>query len=101
MLAGRNVARQNKSIDRRDHVKSFRELAVVCHLFNLNVAYAEIAQAIGITLNAAHSLFAHGTGKRTRSVPFFARSARAPCRCRQEPGTYRQGLTEIGAREPL
>lgn len=58
-----------------------------CHLPDLRVAHAEIAQAIGIALNAAHPLLVHST--------------RYACRGSPEPGSYRQGLADVGGRELL
>src|SRR2546429_984982 len=53
-----------------------RELVGFCHLPDLRVAHAEIAQAIGIALNAAHPLLVHST--------------RYACRGSQEPGRDRK-----------
>src|SRR5437016_14140307 len=59
MLAGRNVAGQNESVRWTDDLDRLRKLVAFRHLLNLRIAYAEIAQTIGITLKTAHALLIH------------------------------------------
>src|SRR5271157_3441306 len=87
--AERNVPCQNEPVHGRDDIQSFRELTALRYLHNLNIAHAEIAQAVGIALNTAHPLLGHGTRKWHSSVSVLASGARHARSRGQIPGKHR------------
>src|ERR1700726_973476 len=54
MLSGGNIAGQNKSVSRGDHINALGQLAAIGDLSDLLVAHSEIAQAISISLNTLY-----------------------------------------------
>jgi len=63
MLSWRNILRDNESFRWRDDINILGKLAAISHLLNLDIAHAEISQAIGIALQTAYSLLGQCAGK--------------------------------------
>ena len=97
MKSGRNVPSHNKSVFGCDYVNVLRKLATLRYLPDLHVAHAEIAQAIRIALDTAHSLLGDSTRKGHRSVSVVSHSTGHTRDRRQIPGEHRQRFRPIKA----
>jgi hypothetical protein len=86
---------------RRDNIDGFGKLALLSYAPDLHVAHAEIAQAIGVTLNAAYALLRHGAGERHRTVSIAANGSWHPLRRGKESGRYGQKIGRVIRGQPL
>ena len=89
MLSAADIAAQDETFHRRDQFDALRQLPVLGHLFNLGIAHPKIAQAICISLDAAHSLLRYRTRKRHSSRTILARGSRDRRRRREEARSNR------------
>ena len=89
MLARSYVSGKNESIGGCDNIHCLRKLVAFRHLSNLHIADAEIAEAVGVALNTAHSLLVHRTWIGHRPGAVLAHGAWDARSCGQEPGSYR------------
>src|SRR5215469_159596 len=75
MLSGSYVTSENESVRGRDDIDTFGQLAATRDLSDLQIAHAQIAQAICITLYTAYPLLGHCAWIGNGPCPIFARSA--------------------------
>src|SRR5215471_1831466 len=75
MLSRSYVTSENESVRGRDYIDIFGQLAAIRDFSDLQIAHAQIAQAIGIALDTAYPLLGHHAWIRNGPVPIFSGSA--------------------------